>query len=448
MGFTLPCSMLWAHSAATSVNRCNEVCLVDATGLTILNGPPPACEFQTCLSCSGVWQNDLDALAGRTLQNSGITERIARPCEDFARIVHDPCTMVEVLQPSTPSPTEDEPGAGGLPVNDRCVNSIRLQENVEVDGNTAMANFDFVNQGVCGPESDRPGIWYEIGGRGGTVTIKLCSNNDRATVFGVFAQCNSHDCVGFVANVAGGGSCTNPITRVSYSFPSEVGQSYFLHVREADSGAGGANFNIVYAEAADEVPGPTPAPVAPPPATVVLCGSEPCIVDVPQSCDALLAEYNFVGSCCSLESIIAIDACRITVWNGNCLWVPKCGLCDPAAECNLVFETTAIRECIASAWDPLSQPSTDPTPTCAPIFTPGNGAVRVENFALSVASPVSCDVIIESSSFDGDCCSLSSTDGNGCVLNVVNGRCIVSDVVGWCAKPQLRKLTDTGTSLF
>lgn len=52
--------------------------------------------------------------------------------------------------------------------------------------------------------------------------------------------------------------------------------------------------------------------------------------------------------------------------------------------------------------------------------------VRVENFELSDANANSCDVIIEASRFDGDCCSMNSTQNNGCVLNIINGRCKVT----------------------
>jgi hypothetical protein len=92
MGFTTPCATLWAYSAATAAFKCAGVCITeDDTQQTVLNGPAPACENEACLSCSNVWQGDFDALAGRTTYNSGITERIARPCDRFTRIVHDPC---------------------------------------------------------------------------------------------------------------------------------------------------------------------------------------------------------------------------------------------------------------------------------------------------------------------------------------------------------------------
>jgi hypothetical protein len=53
--------------------------------------------------------------------------------------------------------------------------------------------------------------------------------------------------------------------------------------------------------------------------------------------------------------------------------------------------------------------------------------VRNENFPLSFSSPVDCDTIVESHTFEGTCCSLTNVQGGdgGCVLNVMDGNCIV-----------------------
>ena len=92
VGLTVPCATLWAHFGAVNVLSCSDVCIPDANGKTTLNEDPPTCEYAPCLQCSSVPQADFDALAGRTWQNSGVTERIIRPCSSFARIDHhDPC---------------------------------------------------------------------------------------------------------------------------------------------------------------------------------------------------------------------------------------------------------------------------------------------------------------------------------------------------------------------
>ena len=54
--------------------------------------------------------------------------------------------------------------------------------------------------------------------------------------------------------------------------------------------------------------------------------------------------------------------------------------------------------------------------------------VRVENYPLSLASPVNCEEIVETHTFKGTCCALNTTVGDGCVLNVVNGQCVVRNV--------------------
>jgi mRNA-degrading endonuclease toxin of MazEF toxin-antitoxin module len=59
-----------------------------------------------------------------------------------------------------------------------------------------------------------------------------------------------------------------------------------------------------------------------------------------------------------------------------------------------------------------------------------NTQVLVEDFAMSIDSPVNCDQIIDVSKLEGDCCSLNVTAGNGCVLNVVNGNCKVRTLCG------------------
>ncbi len=55
--------------------------------------------------------------------------------------------------------------------------------------------------------------------------------------------------------------------------------------------------------------------------------------------------------------------------------------------------------------------------------------VRVENYPLSLASPVNCDEIVETHTFEGTCCALNTTAGDGCVINVVNGQCVVRKVL-------------------
>ena len=132
MGFTTPCATLWAHLSAATTSQCASLCVPDGTGYTKLNeDDPPVCEFAPCLACSQDFQTDFDAIAGRTLYNSGITERIVRPCSVFGRVDHDacvgttevgdvPCADSSSTNAPAPSPTGSSPsppsGANSLSV--------------------------------------------------------------------------------------------------------------------------------------------------------------------------------------------------------------------------------------------------------------------------------------------------------------------------------------------
>lgn len=117
MGFTEPCATMWAHLGAANTIECGAVCLPDSTGVTKLNEDPPTCEFAPCLQCSEAFQADFDTLAGRTLYNSGITERIVRTCDSFSRIEHEHCVGTTEIGDSPcangPSPTPAPNGGGG-----------------------------------------------------------------------------------------------------------------------------------------------------------------------------------------------------------------------------------------------------------------------------------------------------------------------------------------------
>ncbi len=67
--------------------------------------------------CSQGFQADFDSFAGRTLVNSGVTERIIRTCDTFSRIEHDHCVGTEELGafPCGDGPTvvPESPGPSG-----------------------------------------------------------------------------------------------------------------------------------------------------------------------------------------------------------------------------------------------------------------------------------------------------------------------------------------------
>jgi hypothetical protein len=137
-----------------------------------------------------------------------------------------------------------------------------LTANEALNGDITTANYDYVAQGVCGSRSDRSALWYRITGTGRTVTIQVCSNNDKPTDFGVFNVCNSQNCKGFPPQAKTAYNCAENKT-LDYSFLAEEDTRYFVHVR-SDIGLDanlkeGSNFEIIYLEDQDEVPVTTSA---------------------------------------------------------------------------------------------------------------------------------------------------------------------------------------------
>ena len=111
-GMSQECATLWAHYAATNAFLCSSACFDTSE----VNGPAPQCELLDCLQCSeSKFQADFDVLSGRTLTNSGITQRIARPCADFFRVIHDPCLGNTTFdEPNTmPTAPTQAPSSGG-----------------------------------------------------------------------------------------------------------------------------------------------------------------------------------------------------------------------------------------------------------------------------------------------------------------------------------------------
>lgn len=131
------------------------------------------------------------------------------------------------------------------PVNDQCIYRIKLEPDEPVYGNVTEANFDYHNQGVCGPRSDRAGVWYEVRGEGVQVTVKVCTNNEVITDFGVFLECNSQKCQGAPSQTFEPANCDEQ-EYVSYNWTAERDVQYFVHVRSDVLDGVGSNFTIVY----------------------------------------------------------------------------------------------------------------------------------------------------------------------------------------------------------
>jgi len=106
LGLSATCAYLWAHYNAFGVKKCSAFCLPEADGVTIVNEDPPTCEYAECIQCSLTAQVEFDLFSGRSLRNSGITERIIRPCSGLSRINHDYCVgTTEVGTCHVPIPT-------------------------------------------------------------------------------------------------------------------------------------------------------------------------------------------------------------------------------------------------------------------------------------------------------------------------------------------------------
>jgi hypothetical protein len=127
---------------------------------------------------------------------------------------------------------------------------------VPINGDNTNANFDFVNQGVCGPRSDRRALWYEIIGSGKNATVYVCTNNDKITDYGVFSVCNTQRCEGAPDQLTEPANCADDEANI-FTFFAEDGEDYFVHVRSDTLDPEGSNFTIWYTEPSDE---PTMAP--------------------------------------------------------------------------------------------------------------------------------------------------------------------------------------------
>lgn len=136
------------------------------------------------------------------------------------------------------------------------MDSITLQPFEPVDGDNTDANFDFINQGVCGARSDRRALWYEIIGKGLPVTVYICTNNEKTTDFGVFKKCNTQQCTGAPDQLLEPANCEDDMAH-NFTFDTELGEDYFVHVRSDTLDPEGSNFTIWYEE-------PTEAPTVAP----------------------------------------------------------------------------------------------------------------------------------------------------------------------------------------
>ena len=125
----------------------------------------------------------------------------------------------------------DEPTAE----NESCDDAIKIDPGSTTVASTAGSAFDFLPMNTCGIGSDLPGIWYMVEGNGQIFTISMCSKTEVPISFGVFDSCDRASCHGHSSH--GIALCDHDDT-VEYSWSTQFGMNYFVHVR----GAGAAQF--------------------------------------------------------------------------------------------------------------------------------------------------------------------------------------------------------------
>ena len=127
------------------------------------------------------------------------------------------------------------------------------------------------------------------------------------------------------------------------------------------------------------------------------CGAEPCLRAVSLSCEELLEEYTFQGSCCQLQSIPQTRGCRVEVWNGNCLWSPKCVPCLPGdgTDCNQEFRSNSPEQCPTLEFDAIAyQADQDEEPSCSPTVMPDTEAPTPDSSAFSMQASAAAGAIL------------------------------------------------------
>jgi hypothetical protein len=87
VGFTPPCSRVWAYNAINDGELCREICLISLIDMEPYNQEDGS--LNSCLQCDeDVSGPVFKASAGRTRRNSGLASAICRPCETVWRIDH------------------------------------------------------------------------------------------------------------------------------------------------------------------------------------------------------------------------------------------------------------------------------------------------------------------------------------------------------------------------
>ncbi len=85
LGYTEACAEIWNYDGIFDGQQCKWTCLGSIFKGEPNNGPPPACEINSCLQCDEDEAGPLfKQFAGRTRRRSGLLSAIVRGCDDFA----------------------------------------------------------------------------------------------------------------------------------------------------------------------------------------------------------------------------------------------------------------------------------------------------------------------------------------------------------------------------
>ena len=130
---------------------------------------------------------------------------------------------------------------------------------------------------------------------------------------------------------------------------------------------------------------------------IVDCGASPCLQAVSLSCEELLEEYEFQGSCCQLQSIPQTRGCRVEVFNGNCFWFPKCVPCvdGDGPDCNRQFQSVSPEQCPTLEFDAIEfQANREEEPSCSPSMMPDTEAPTPDSSAFSMPTSAAASAIL------------------------------------------------------
>ena len=114
------------------------------------------------------------------------------------------------------------------PANNLVCSATAITCGATLIGTTVNAtNSGTGENGACGTAQTMPGVWYVVAGNGQTMTASLCATawDSKISVFSG-TNCSTLTCVGGIDD--GGPACTG--TSASYSWPSVVGQNYYILV--------------------------------------------------------------------------------------------------------------------------------------------------------------------------------------------------------------------------